>query len=182
MSELQPVLDAPQMDAAIRRMADAVAGLLAPAEKPAIVGIRTHGVTLAQRIRRLLLEERALDFPLGILDITLYRDDFNTRNLQPIVRPSEIDFDLTGCTVVLLDDVLYTGRTIRCALDQLMDYGRPQAIRLGVLVDRGCRELPIQPDFVGERVATEPEEKITVRFREIEGEDAVGVARKAPSC
>lgn len=154
-------------------MADAIARTIEGEESAAIVGIRTHGVTIAQRIQKLVQEKTGREIPLGIQDITLYRDDLHTRIAQPVVRPTEIAFDLDDRLVILVDDVLFTGRTIRCALEELMDYGRPRAIRLAVLVDRGHREMPIQPDFTGIQVETKREEKVLAHFQEKEGEDRI---------
>lgn len=173
MSESKLLLNAEEMENAIREMSIKAAALAGAPGKLAFVGIRTHGVTLAQRLREHLKQKSGLETPLGVLDINLYRDDLDQRDQQPIVRPSRIDFDLHGMTVILVDDVLYTGRTIRCALDQLMDYGRPRAVRLAVLVDRGLRELPIQPDITGLTVATQTGEKVEARFHEKDQEDGV---------
>lgn len=158
------IADAHALREAIRAMALAAADLVPDPERAAIVGIRTLGVPLAEAIRDILDKEMGWHLPLGQLDITLYRDDLDHRDGQPVVRPTRLDFDLTGRTLLLVDDVLYTGRTVRCALDQLMDYGRPRAIRLAVLVDRGLREMPIQADVVGLALETTPEEKVEVRL------------------
>jgi pyrimidine operon attenuation protein / uracil phosphoribosyltransferase len=145
----------------------------------ALVGIQTRGVPLAQRLAR-LIEERAGAAPdLGAVDITFYRDDVSVRGgeaplaAQPVVRATQLDFPLDGRTVVLVDDVLYTGRTIRAAIEALFDYGRPARVRLAVLVDRGHRELPIRPDYVGKNLPTARSERIQVQLVEVDEVDAV---------
>src|SRR5947199_6012017 len=145
----------------------------------ALVGIQTRGVPLAQRLRR-LIEERTGDAPeLGAVDITFYRDDVQVRggdaprHPQPVVRSTALDFPLEGKTVVLIDDVLYTGRTIRAAIEALFDYGRPDRIQLAVLVDRGHRELPIRPDYVGKNLPTSRDERIQVQLVEVDEVDRI---------
>jgi len=142
-------------------------------ERLAFVGMQTRGVYLAQRLARKVEEIEGTALPVGVLDTTMYRDDFRTALKQPQVRVTEIPFDLYNMNVVLVDDVLYTGRTVRAALDALMDLGRPKRIQLAVLVDRGHRELPIKPDFVGRNVPTSINEEVRVRMTEIDSEDAV---------
>lgn len=137
-----------------------------------IVGIRRRGVELAGRIRD-ILREAAGEIPLGTLDITLYRDDLSAVAKQPVVRETEINFSLDGRDVLLVDDVLFTGRTIRSALTELVDFGRPKTVKLLVLVDRNHRELPIQPDFVGRFVETKDDQFIEVRLKELDGEDKI---------
>jgi pyrimidine operon attenuation protein/uracil phosphoribosyltransferase len=143
----------------------------------ALVGIQRRGVPLAHRIAAAILEHVGATIPVGALDITFYRDDLSTIAEQPKVRGTQIPFDINGRTVVLVDDVLYTGRTIRAAMDALMDYGRPQAIRLAVLVDRGYRELPIRADQVGKNVPTSRDEIVQVLLEELDGEDGVEIER-----
>jgi len=142
-------------------------------ERLAFVGMQTRGVYLAQRLARKVEEIEGTGLPVGVLDTTMYRDDFRTALKQPQVRVTEIPFDLYNMNVVLVDDVLYTGRSVRAALDALMDLGRPKRIQLAVLVDRGHRELPIKPDFVGRNVPTSINEEVRVRMTEIDSEDAV---------
>jgi pyrimidine operon attenuation protein/uracil phosphoribosyltransferase len=144
----------------------------------ALVGIQRRGVPLARRIAAAIRENEGVDVPVGALDITFYRDDLSLVAQQPIVKGTDIAFDLNGRTIVLVDDVLYTGRTIRAAMDALIDYGRPQAIRLAVLVDRGHRELPIRADHVGKNVPTSREEVVKVTLEETDGEDAVEIERR----
>ena len=146
----------------------------------AIVGIRSRGDHLAARLRDAIRSHEGVDTPLGSLDITLYRDDLTRIGYAPIVHESAIGFSVDGKTVVLVDDVLFTGRTIRAAMDALVDYGRPRAIRLAVLVDRGHRELPIRADFVGKNVPTKPTDDVRVHLVETDGRDEVAVvAREA---
>ena len=141
----------------------------------ALVGIHTRGVPIAQRLRRLIEERAGIAPALGAVDITFYRDDVGTRapGSQPIVHASHLDFDLDGCTVVLVDDVLFTGRTVRAAIDALFDYGRPARVQLAVLVDRGHRELPIRPDYVGKNLPTSREERVQVQLLEVDEVDRV---------
>jgi len=138
-----------------------------------LMGMRTRGEFLANRVHQKITEIEKTDIPLGILDVTLYRDDFRTRMKQPQVSVSNITFDITEKNVVLVDDVLYTGRTVRSALCALMDFGRPSTIQLCVLVDRGHRELPITADYVGKNIPTSIDEEVKVKMSEIDGEDAV---------
>ncbi|MGE5552716.1 MAG: bifunctional pyr operon transcriptional regulator/uracil phosphoribosyltransferase PyrR [Betaproteobacteria bacterium] len=145
-----------------------------------LVGIRTRGVPLAQRLARLVGEIEGREIPCGILDITLYRDDLTTIASQPVVQKTEVPFPIAGRTVVLVDDVIYTGRTARAALDALMDLGRPRAIQLAVLVDRGHRELPIRPDFVGKNVPTSTREVVAVLLWESDGGVDRVVIRELP--
>jgi pyrimidine operon attenuation protein / uracil phosphoribosyltransferase len=139
----------------------------------AVVGMRTRGVFIAERLQKLIKEIEGGEVPLGVLDVTLYRDDFRLKFKQPQVQVTHIDFDIDEKNIILVDDVLYTGRTIRAALDALMDLGRPARIQLAVLVDRGHRELPIKPDFVGKNVPTSFGEEVRVRMVEHDGEDAI---------
>ena len=148
-------------------------------ETVALVGIQTRGVPLAQRLRQLIAERAGVDTPLGRLDVTFHRDDVHVRagraprRAQPIVRDTKLDFDLEGRTVVLVDDVLYTGRTIRAAIDALFEFGRPERVQLAVLADRGHRELPIRPDYVGKNLPTGSAERIQVELVEVDEVDRV---------
>ena len=144
----------------------------------ALVGIQRRGVPLARRIADAIEEHEGVKLPVGALDITFYRDDLSLVAQQPIVKGTDLPFDLNGATVVLVDDVLYTGRTIRCAMDALIDFGRPKAIRLAVLIDRGHRELPIRADHVGKNVPTSREEIVHVHVTETDGMDEVSIARE----
>ena len=142
-------------------------------ENLVIVGIRDRGDQLARRIIKSIKEIEGEEVPLGVLDITLYRDDFQRITESPVVQGTEISFDITDKNVILVDDVLYTGRTIRAALDALIDFGRPAQIQLAVLVDRGHRELPIKADYVGKNVPTALGEEVQVKLKEVDGEDRV---------
>lgn len=138
-----------------------------------VIGIRRRGVPLAERLAKLINDFEGVPIPVGFLDITLYRDDLTTLANQPVVHKTEVPFSVDGKKVVLVDDVLYTGRTVRAALDALIDLGRPQFIQLAVLVDRGHRELPIRADYVGKNVPTSSKEVISVKLTEIDGEERV---------
>ena len=138
-----------------------------------LIGIRTRGVPLAERMREIMKEKKGIEPPVGILDITLYRDDLSTLAKNPIVRPTTLPFDLDDKKIILIDDVIYTGRTIRAALDQLADFGRPALVRLAVLIDRGWREIPIHPDFAGFQIETEKTQIVQVRMKEIDGDEKV---------
>ena len=148
-------------------------------DRVALVGIQTRGVPLAQRLRRLIAERAGEEVELGTLDITFYRDDVQVRggeaplHAQPLVRATTLDFPLEGMTCVLVDDVLYTGRTIRAAIEALFSYGRPERVQLAVLVDRGHRELPIRPDYVGKNLPTARNERIQVQLLEVDEIDRV---------
>jgi pyrimidine operon attenuation protein / uracil phosphoribosyltransferase len=141
----------------------------------AVVGIHRRGAVLAARVRDLVAELTGGEVPLGDIDISFYRDDLSMRQAHPVVHASHIDFQVDGMTVVLVDDVLYTGRTVRAAIDALFDYGRPRKVQLAVLADRGHRELPIRPDYVGKNLPTAPAERVNVRVEEIDGVDEVAI-------
>jgi pyrimidine operon attenuation protein / uracil phosphoribosyltransferase len=151
-----------------------------PADRLALVGMQTRGVHLARRLRDKIEAFEKVRLPFGILDATMYRDDFRRRLRQPVVHPTDIPFDVDDRRLVLIDDVLYTGRTTRAALDAIMDLGRPASVRALVLIDRGLRELPVRPDFVGRFVPTTPGEEIRVRLREMDGEDGVFLVHRQP--
>jgi pyrimidine operon attenuation protein/uracil phosphoribosyltransferase len=143
-----------------------------------LVGIQRRGVPLARRIAAAILENEGVDPPVGALDIEFYRDDARLGH-APLVKGTDLPFDIEDATVVLVDDVLYTGRTVRAAMDALREFGRPQAVRLAVLVDRGHRELPIRADHVGKNVPTSRDEVVRVRVREVDGDDAVDIEHAA---
>jgi pyrimidine operon attenuation protein/uracil phosphoribosyltransferase len=173
------LLDADALSRTLSRIAHEIIEANPDLREVALVGIQTRGVPLAQRLAR-LIEERAGEAPqLGAVDITFHRDDVRVRggqaplHSQPIVRATQLDFPLDGRTVVLVDDVLYTGRTIRAAIEALFDYGRPSRVQLAVLVDRGHRELPIRPDYVGKNLPTARAERIQVQLVEVDEVDAV---------
>lgn len=172
------VMDAIAVDRALTRVAHEVLESNKGADGLVLAGIVTRGAVLAQRLAARIREIEGTDVPVGTIDISFYRDDVATR-LNPEVHRTDMPFDPTGRCVVLVDDVLYTGRTIRAALDAVMDYGRPSCIRLAVLVDRGHRELPIRADYVGKNVPTSGRERVTVRLSETDGEDSVTILELA---
>jgi len=167
------LMDAERLSRALARIAHQIVERRRDAEGLVLVGVRTRGVPLARRLARLVAEAGAPPPPVGALDITLYRDDLTTVAPQPVLRGTEIPGSIDGRTVVLVDDVLYTGRTVRAALDEIIDFGRPARIKLAVLIDRGHRELPIRPDYVGKNLPTSRRESVAVRLREHDGEDRV---------
>ena len=172
------VLDAKAMERTLRRMADEILELADGADDLALVGIQRRGVQLADRLVSLLKARDGVTVPRGALDITLYRDDLQTVGPRPVVGKTELDFDIEGRHIVIVDDVLYTGRTVRAALDELADFGRPSRIALAVLIDRGGRELPIHPDIVGKRVDVAPTDRVDVHVAELDAKDAVTIVRK----
>jgi pyrimidine operon attenuation protein/uracil phosphoribosyltransferase len=169
------VMDGDRLARSLTRIAHEIVERNRGIEDLALVGIRERGVPIARRIARLLQEITGSQVPTGALDITLYRDDLMRQAVgpQPLVRSTDIPFDLDDRIILLVDDVLYTGRTIRAALDALIDFGRPKAIQLVVLVDRGHRELPIKADYVGKNVPTSRRESVQVRLEEVDGHDEV---------
>jgi len=170
-----PLMDAAAIERGLNRVAHEILERHQGLEDLALVGIRTRGVPLAHRLQRIIagIEHRMV--PVGILDITLYRDDLTTVGPQPVLKETRIPFPIDTRRIVLVDDVLYTGRTIRAALDGLVDFGRPRGIQLAVLVDRGLRELPIHADYVGKTVTTSQDEEVAVMLREVDGRDEVVV-------
>ncbi len=174
------VLDGPGVQRALSRMAHEILERNKGVEGLVLVGIRTNGVYLARRLAAKLGEIEKADVPLGELDITLYRDDLSTKKGHPLLRKTEIPFDLTDRRVILVDDVLFTGRTIRAAMDGMMDLGRPRAIQLAVLIDRGHRELPIRADYVGKNIPTGYDERVKVFLREEGHEDGVYLIKGLP--
>ena len=166
------VIDAVTMKRALTRITYEIIERNQGIEDLVIIGIKTRGIYIAQRIAQRLKQLESVDIPVGELDITLYRDDKKEME-EPEINASSIPVDLEGKGVILVDDVLYTGRTIRAALDALMDYGRPQRISLAVLVDRGHRELPIRPDFIGKNIPTSLSEEIVVEMEEVDGKDRI---------
>ena len=169
------LLDARQMRRIVRRMAGQIVEQNHGTDKLMLVGIRTRGVPLADRLRQEIQEMEGVELPSGTLDITLYRDDLSTIAPQPVVKGTKFGETLEDHVVVLCDDVLYTGRTIRAALDALVDYGRPKAVRLAVLVDRGHREVPIQADIVGRKLETKDDDVVSVCFEETDDGNYVDV-------
>jgi pyrimidine operon attenuation protein/uracil phosphoribosyltransferase len=172
------VLERDDLRRSLLRIAHEIAEKNPGRDSLALVGIHTRGAVIAGRLHVLVGELTGTQVPLGDLDISLYRDDVGERSpdAQPVVHASHLDFDLTGRTVVLVDDVLFTGRTVRAAIDALFDYGRPARVQLAVLCDRGHRELPIRPDYVGKNLPTSREERVNVRLEEIDEFDEVTIA------
>jgi pyrimidine operon attenuation protein / uracil phosphoribosyltransferase len=172
------VLDARAFDRTVRRMADEIVELNEGTDDLVIVGIQRRGVQLAAQIVSTISEREKADVAQGALDITLYRDDLQTVGPRPVVGQTEIPVDIDNRCVVIVDDVLYTGRTIRAALDELADFGRPRRIALAVLIDRGGRELPIQPDIVGKKVSPQASQRVDVLVEEIDGKNGVVIAQR----
>lgn len=170
-------MDATAIERALARMAHEIVEGNPQTDVLVFVGLRTHGAPLARRLAAKIGEILGSEFPTGELDITMHRDDLDLRETPPAVGPSHIPFDVTDKTVVLVDDVLYTGRSIRAAMDELSDFGRPKCIRLAVLVDRGHRELPIRPDYVGKNLPTSMTERIRLSLTEIAGKDEVVIEK-----
>ena len=175
------VMDADRIGRTLTRIAHEILERNKGVDSLALVGIRTRGVHLARRLATSLIEITREEVPTGALDITLYRDDLMRHAVgpQPLVRRTEIPFSIDDRKILLVDDVLYTGRTVRAALDALIDFGRPRAIQLIVLVDRGHRELPIKADYVGKNLPTSPGESVQVRLQESDGHDEVVVEQEA---
>jgi pyrimidine operon attenuation protein/uracil phosphoribosyltransferase len=167
------VADKEGLDRILTRISHEILEKNKGSENLVLIGMRTRGEFLAKRIQQKIKSIDNAEIPLGILDVTLYRDDFRTRIKQPEVSVSDITFDLNERDVILIDDVLYTGRTVRSALNALMDLGRPGSIQLFILVDRGHRELPIRADYVGKNIPTSQNEEIKVRLIEVDNEDAI---------
>ncbi len=175
LANRRTILDAEQMQRVIRRMAGEIVEKRGGTDDLVLVGIRTRGVPLSEQIRDYIREMEGVELPLGVLDINLYRDDLSTVAQYPVVKESRLPGPIDDQIVVLCDDVLFTGRTIRAALDALIDYGRPRSVRLVVMADRGFRELPIQPDIVGHKISTKRSEMVEVRFEEVDGSCGVDV-------
>jgi pyrimidine operon attenuation protein/uracil phosphoribosyltransferase len=175
---MKVILDAGQIDCTIEHLVDLIAARTSLDGEPAIIGVRSRGEILAERLADRLSRKLGRPILCGTLDITLYRDDLNAPHggSQPLVRTTEIGFDIDNKTIILVDDVLYTGRSTRAAMDALMDLGRPKAIRLAVLVERAGRELPIQADYTGYKADVGPQQSVQVNFVESDGKDEVTVA------
>ena len=179
MPDPKVVLDGDDMRRTLTRIAHEIVENGGDPERLALVGIHRRGALLAARLRELLVELHDIEVPLGDLDIAFYRDDVGRRAEQPTVHASHVAFPLDGLTVVLVDDVLFTGRTVRAGIEALFDYGRPDRVQLAVLADRGHRELPIRPDYVGKNLPTARSERVNVHISEIDGEDSVSIATNA---
>jgi pyrimidine operon attenuation protein/uracil phosphoribosyltransferase len=175
------LLGADDVRRAINRIAHEIVERERDLPSLAIVGIRARGDALAVRLRDAIRANEGVDVPLGALDITLYRDDLSRVGYAPVVRETAIGFSVDDRVVVLVDDVLFTGRTVRAAMDALVDYGRPRAIQFAVLVDRGHRELPIRADYVGKNIPTRRQEEVAVRLAEVDGGDEVEVVQRVPA-
>lgn len=173
LREKSRIMSASEIDRTLVRLAHEIVEKNSGAEGLGLVGIRRRGVPLAQRLTRLIstIEKHPVDS--GTLDISFYRDDLSTRDVRPVVQPGDIGFDVNARDIVLVDDVLYTGRTVRAALDALFDHGRPRRVQLLALIDRGHRELPIEASFVGRMVQTTSREIVEVKLHEVDGDDQV---------
>ena len=171
------ILSSDEIRRALTRIAHEIVERNKGAENLAIIGVHTRGIPLAERLASKLSELEGVEVPRGMLDITLYRDDLSEVARQPIIRETQVPFDLAHRRVILVDDVLYSGRTVRAALDALGAIGRPAAVRLAVLVDRGHRELPIRADHVGKNLPTSRSERVHVQLAETDGQDAVDIVR-----
>lgn len=171
------VMTAEDMRRAVVRLAHEIVERHGGTDDLAIIGIQRRGAILAHRLADAIADHEGTRVPVGTLDISLYRDDLTELATYPIVRPTDLPFDITGQTLVLVDDVLFTGRTVRAALDALVDHGRPRAVRLAVLADRGHRELPIRADYVGRNLPTSRDERVNVHVVEIDGADRVTLGR-----
>lgn len=171
------VMDAKAVERALIRVAHEIVEKNKGAENLAVIGIKTRGAYLAERIAELIKQIEKTKVPVGLMDITLYRDDIQTKLEQPVVQKTEILFDVVEKVIILVDDVLFTGRTIRAALDQVIDFGRPKNIQLAVLVDRGHRELPIRADYVGKNIPTAKDDQVKVKITEVDKEDSVSIIK-----
>ncbi len=171
------MMDAQDMRRALRRIAHEILERNKGAENVALVGVFTRGVPLAHRLAGIIKQIEGVEVPVGALDISEHRDDLALVGRKATAGATEIPFDLNGRTVVLVDEVLYTGRTVRAAMDAVMEHGRPEQIQLAVLVDRGHRELPIRPDYVGKNLPTARKERVAVRLQELDGQDTVLLER-----
>ena len=178
MKDKAKILDKEAIGRALMRIAHEILEKTKGTEGLCLVGIRNRGVYLAHRLAECIKRIEDKEVPVGVLDITLYRDDLTLIAAQPVVHKTEIDFAISDKNIVLVDDVLYTGRTVRAALDALIDLGRPKSIQLAVLVDRGHRELPVRADFVGKNIPTSKTETIEVRLGEADGRDEVVIVEK----
>ncbi len=181
MREKAQILDGPGISRALTRIAHEILERNKGTDGVVLVGLRSRGIELARRLSSKIKEIEKVEVPVGALDVTLYRDDLGKAGAQPVVRRTEIPFTVDEKKVVLVDDVLYTGRTVRAAMDSLMDLGRPRLIQLAVLVDRGHRELPVRADYVGKNVPTSQQEQVQVLLEEEDGVDRVVILEPEPS-
>ena len=179
MIEKVQIMDNNSIDRAINRIAHEIIERHQGVEGLALIGIQRRGVPLARMIARKISEFEGHSVPVGILDITFYRDDLTLRSEHPVVKDTVIDFEITDKEIVLVDDVIFTGRTIRAAIDAIIDFGRPRRIQLAALIDRGHRELPFKADYIGKNVPTSRTEQVNVRIKEIDGIDEVTISDNA---
>jgi pyrimidine operon attenuation protein / uracil phosphoribosyltransferase len=178
-SDAVPIMDGEAIRRALRRIAHEIIEGNPRLEKVVIAGIPSRGVEIARRIAAFIREIERIDIETGVIDVAMHRDDIGTRSELPVVHASRLPLPLEGCTVIIVDDVLYTGRTVRAALDAINSFGRPARIQLAVLVDRGHRELPIRPDYIGKNLPTATREQIQVRLQETDNEpDSVQLERE----
>ena len=175
---MKKILSAEDVSKALYRLTKQILEKNSKAAELVLIGVQTRGVYLARRIQAIIKETEGVSPPLGTLDITLYRDDLTTIGPRPLVKETKINFDLENKEVVLIDDVFYTGRTARAALNEIMDFGRPKRIDFLVLIDRGHRELPIRADFVGKNVPTAKDESVEIKLKEIDGKDEAVIVEK----
>ena len=180
LREKAQIMSASEIERTIVRLAHEIVEKNNGVENLGLVGIERRGVPLAQRLAKILSRIEKLEVPVGTLDITFYRDDLSTVGHRPEVRPRTMEFDIQDKNIILVDDVLYTGRTTRAALDALFDHGRPRRIQLAVLIDRGHRELPIEAGFVGRKVSTAANEVVEVQLKEIDGSERVMLSERLP--
>jgi pyrimidine operon attenuation protein / uracil phosphoribosyltransferase len=179
MKSSHTILDAADIDRILVRISHEILEIHKGAQGLALIGILTRGAFLAQRLHKKIQEIEKVDVPVGQVDITLYRDDWTRITINPVIQATEIPFSVDGKEIILVDDVLFTGRTIRCAMDALIDFGRPDRIELAVLVDRGHRELPIQGNYVGKFIETRRAEMVNVMLTEYDGEDRVVIEKES---
>ncbi|MCX6828863.1 MAG: bifunctional pyr operon transcriptional regulator/uracil phosphoribosyltransferase PyrR [candidate division Zixibacteria bacterium] len=183
--KIETLMDEKDIARAIIRISHEILEKNSGAETLVLIGILNRGADIAKRVADRIKEIEGIEIPVGLMDINLYRDDVHSKLDQPVIQRTEILFDVVDRNVILVDDVLFTGRTIRAALDQIIDFGRPRSIQLAVLIDRGHRELPIRPDFVGKNIPTSKDDRVLVRLMEKDGQEIVVVAKsgmkKSPS-
>jgi len=173
------IVDTKELDVIIHRLSHQILERNPNIKNVCFIGLQRRGVFLAERLKKILDKKEGVKIPLGVLDTTLYRDDLRMSAVTAVARNTKIDFDINKKAIILCDDVLNTGRTIRAAMDELMDFGRPKSIQLVVLVDRGGRELPIQPDFVGKMIPTSANEKVRVHLKEVEPQDEIVLVQRS---
>ncbi len=178
MAQHRVIMDRDELMRKIKRMSTEILDDTHGGANLALIGIRSMGVHLAKRIKKELESMLKTGIPLGILDITLYRDDISRQPIKTTIKETILKFDMTGKHIILIDDVIWSGRTVRAALDQIMDFGRPDIVRLGVLIDRGERELPIEPNFTGNKIEVREDEWIELQMKETKGKDQVLLFKK----